>query len=263
MIPKIIHYCWFGNNEKPQLVKDCIKSWNDLLPSYKIIEWNENNTDLSNSFVKKSYKLKKWAFVSDYVRLEKLFEYGGVYLDTDMLLMKNIDDLLGKKMFIGSEDDSNISGGIIGASKNNDFFKTLLTNYDSMKMTKFTNLYDITIPKLITNLYRYKYSYKGKFDRIVENKECIVYPKDYFYPLPSSNTYKKSNYKDFLTIHSYAVHLWGESWLLPNEFELIRKKKYITGFKQIFYSFYYQKNKLKYCKKFLYTIKESLGTFRT
>lgn len=260
MIPKIIHYCWFGNNEKPQLVKDCIKSWNDLLPGYKIIEWNESNTDFTNSFVRNAYKLKKWAFVSDYVRLEKLFEHGGVYLDTDMLLVKNIDDLLEVSMFVGSEDDSIINAAILGVSRNHDFLKMLLMTYDNIKMSKFTNIYNITIPKIITNLYRNKYHYKGKFDMIVENKDITIYPKDYFYPLPSSSIYKKSDYKDFLSINSYAVHLWGESWLLPNEFELIKNKKYVVGFKQMFYSFNHQNNKLKYCKKILSAIKQSLNS---
>jgi len=258
MIPKIIHYCWFGENEKPQLVKDCIKSWNNFLPDYEIIEWNESNTDFTNSFVKKAFKLKKWAFVSDYVRLEKLVEFGGVYLDTDMLLVKNLDDLLKASMFVGSENDATLNAAIVGASKNHVFLETLLMKYDSIKLSKFTNLYNITIPKIITNLYNSKYNYSGKFDTIVENKDMIVYPKDYFYPLPSSSIYKKSDYKGFLTTHSYAVHLWGESWLLPNEFELIRKRHYAKGLKQGLYGFGHQQNKMKYIRKILSALKESL-----
>ena len=260
MIPKIIHYCWFGNNEKPQLVKDCIKSWKEILPDYEIIEWNESNSDFTNFFVKRAYKLKKWAFVSDYVRLEKLYEHGGVYLDTDMLLVKKIDVLLDTKMFVGGEDDYTINAAIVGVCKKHDFVKTLLAKYDKIKMNRFTNLFNITIPKIITSTYRNKFNYKGKFDKVVENKELIVYPKDYFYPLPSSSIYKRIDYKDFLTVNSYSVHLWGESWLLPNEFELIRKKKYVSGFKQMFYSFSHQNNKLRYCRKILSAIKQSLYT---
>ena len=86
MIPKIIHYCWFGGSTKPKLVKDCILSWKIFFPNYEIIEWNEKNSDLNEPFVKAAYNLKKWAFVSDYVRLTKVYEYGGLYLDTDMLI---------------------------------------------------------------------------------------------------------------------------------------------------------------------------------
>lgn len=261
MIPKIIHYCWFGNNEKPEIVKDCIKSWEYFLPDYKIIEWNENNTEFLNCFVKKAFKLKKWAFVSDFVRLEKLCEYGGVYLDTDMLLLKNISDLLEVRMFLGAENDSTINAGIIGACKNHDFLQTLLRHYENIEINNFTNLFDIAIPKIITATYKSKYQYNERFNTVIGNSDCIIYPKDYFYSLPSLSVYKKSDYKKFLTLNSYAVHLWGESWLLPNEFELIRKRQYIAGYKQCFYSFNYQKNKMKYVKKILSAMKESLKMY--
>ena len=93
MIPKIIHYCWFGKNKKPKLVRDCIKSWKSLHPDYEIIEWNEKTFPIDNEFLQYMYKNKKWAFVSDYARLKILYEYGGYYLDTDMILVKRLDSL--------------------------------------------------------------------------------------------------------------------------------------------------------------------------
>lgn len=92
---KIIHYCWFGGNEKSQIIKKCINSWKKYMPEYKIMEWNEKNIDLSFSpFVIEAYKNKKWAFVSDVIRLKVLYEYGGIYLDTDVELYESLDDLL-------------------------------------------------------------------------------------------------------------------------------------------------------------------------
>ena len=99
MLPKVIHYCWFGGAKKPKLVRDCIKSWRNHLTDYEIIEWNESNCDLSHPFLNKCFELKKWAFVSDYIRLKVLYENGGIYLDTDMIVIKTFDNLLLKKLF--------------------------------------------------------------------------------------------------------------------------------------------------------------------
>ena len=92
-IPKIIHYCWFGKKEKPEIVKKCINSWTDKLKEYEIIEWNEDNFEMnSNRFITEAYRLGKYAFVSDYVRLYALYEYGGIYLDTDVEIYKEFSE---------------------------------------------------------------------------------------------------------------------------------------------------------------------------
>ena len=95
MIPKVIHYCWFGGNPKPKLAEKCIKSWKKYCPDYEIIEWNEDNFDISAAplYVRQAYEAKKWAFVTDYVRLEVVYNHGGVYLDTDVELLKSLDSL--------------------------------------------------------------------------------------------------------------------------------------------------------------------------
>ena len=104
MIPKKIHYCWVGGNSKPPLVKKCIQSWKKYCPDYEIIEWNESNYDISkNIYMKQAYEAKKWAFVTDYMRLDIIYEHGGIYLDTDVELIKNIDDLLSNEAFAGIE----------------------------------------------------------------------------------------------------------------------------------------------------------------
>lgn len=106
MIPKIIHYCWFGGGPKPKSVEKYIRSWKKYCSDYEIIEWNEDNFDISSSplYVKQAYAAKKWAFVSDYARLKVVFECGGIYFDTDVQVIKNIDTLLQYDTFFGFEN---------------------------------------------------------------------------------------------------------------------------------------------------------------
>ena len=110
MIPKIIHYCWFGRNPKPKLAEKCIKSWKKYCPEYEIIEWNEDNYDLSSAplYVRQAYEAKRWAFVTDYIRLQVIYENGGIYLDTDVELRKSLDPLLVHQAYFGFEDEKNI-----------------------------------------------------------------------------------------------------------------------------------------------------------
>ena len=108
MIPKIIHYCWFGGNKKPKLIKKCIRSWKRLCPDYDIIEWNECNFDVNMcTYTKEAYESKKWAFVSDYCRFYVLNKMGGIYVDTDVELLKNIDELLSEN-FMGFENKNSV-----------------------------------------------------------------------------------------------------------------------------------------------------------
>ena len=104
MIPKIIHYCWFGGNPLPELAIKCIESWKKYLPDYEIKEWNESNFDINCcAYVREAYEAKKWAFVSDYARFWILYQHGGLYFDTDVELIKSIDDLIVKGAFMGCE----------------------------------------------------------------------------------------------------------------------------------------------------------------
>ena len=109
MIPKIIHYCWFGHNHKTKLVRKCIRSWRKYCPDYQIIEWNEDNYDISSSplFVQQAIQEGKWAFASDYVRLRVVYEHGGFYLDTDVELVKSLDELVYNKIYFGLQDKAN------------------------------------------------------------------------------------------------------------------------------------------------------------
>ena len=228
MIPKTLHYCWFGNKRKPKLVKDCITSWKTILADYELIEWNESNSDLSHPFVREAYVKKKWAFVADFVRLDIIYKFGGIYLDTDMLVIKNLSELLKADCFFGAEDSEFISCGIIGAKKNFQFIKDCKSRYDSISFD--SNFGKITIPRLITAKFKSLYSSNFIFDKIIFIYNITIYPPEYFYPISFLNKNDISNFKDFLFPESYAVHLWSSSWIEYSEFYYLENRNYIKGF---------------------------------
>ena len=136
-IPKILHYCWFGRNPKSELIQKCMESWKVYCPDYEIIEWNEDNFDLnSNKFAKQAYDCKRWAFVSDYVRLWVLKNYGGVYVDTDLEILKPIDKFLAHRAFSGFQDTPRVPTAIMGAEKNHPWIEALLSYYDDLDFIK-------------------------------------------------------------------------------------------------------------------------------
>lgn len=135
MIPKTIHYCWFGHNSKPDLAKKCIKSWKKYCPDYEIIEWNEDNFDISACplYVRQAYEAKKWAFVTDYVRLKVVYDHGGIYMDTDVELKKALDSLLSHQAYFGFEDGVHIATGLgFGAIPEHPLLKEIMNDYEGI-----------------------------------------------------------------------------------------------------------------------------------
>ena len=156
MIPKIIHYVWVGNNPKPKDIKKCMKTWKKHLKDYKIIEWNESNFDISSHpFVKKAYEAKKWAYVSDYIRMYAIYNYGGIYLDTDVLVLENFDKFLNNKVFVGFERENYPFTAVFGAEKKNKFIKKLLDYYDNLDAYNFDfeNNNTISVSNILINEY--------------------------------------------------------------------------------------------------------------
>ncbi len=258
MIPKVIHYCWFGSKNKPKLIKDCILSWKNFLPEYEVIEWNEKNSDLSHPFVKEAYKQKKWAFVADYVRLDVLSQFGGIYLDTDMMLLKNLDNLLNNQCFFGAEDKDFISCGIIGSIPSFKFIEECKLLYN--KIVCIDDLGSITIPKLITNKFREYYNFTADFENIIIKNDIKIYPSQYFYPLPFEAKLELNKYKTYIKTESYAVHLWSSSWVEYSEFYYLRNSEYSKGFKKVFQKILTDKKiDLIYIRKIASSIKESFN----
>lgn len=139
MIPKTIHYCWFGKSEKPPIVKKCMQSWEMLSPEWKIVEWNEENFDLNEcSFIKEAYEKRKWAFVSDYVRLKVLYQYGGFYMDTDVEILQKeaLDSFCMYKNVFPFENQVRINTGMFCAcEKKSDVIKKLMESYKEIHFT--------------------------------------------------------------------------------------------------------------------------------
>lgn len=259
MIPKVIHYCWFGGKRKSKLIKQCILSWKHYLRDYEIIEWNEKNCDLTNPFVRNAYTLKKWAFVADYIRLKVLYENGGVYLDADMMVIKSFDSLLSNLCFFGAEDEEYLNCAVIGAEKNNAFIKQCISRYEVISINNEIDWHQITIPKIVTDIYRRKYNYVLPFNRKTEHNGLVIYPTNYFYPLPHKDKHDVRNFKNYLSKESFAVHLWNESWIEYNEFQYLRKGKYALGLKIALKNIFINgKIDKAYFRKILSCFKESL-----
>ncbi len=137
-IPKVIHYIWVGGKDKPKDIKKCMKSWGKHLDGYEIKEWNESNFDInSHPFCKAAYDAKKWAFVSDYIRAYVIYNEGGIYLDTDVILLDNFDKFLKNRAFVGFENPDHPFTAVFGAEKNHPFVKKILDYYDEIKDYSF------------------------------------------------------------------------------------------------------------------------------
>lgn len=130
MIPKKIHYIWVGRNPKSKVIQECIATWKKKLPDFEIIEWNEDNFDMhENAYIEQAYAAKKWAFVSDYIRARVIYEQGGIYLDTDVRVIDNLEPLLNDRAFIGFENANYLSAAIFGAEAEHPFIKDILDYY--------------------------------------------------------------------------------------------------------------------------------------
>lgn len=213
MIPKIIHYCWFGGNPLPDKVQMCIDTWKRHLSDYKFILWNENNSPIHHPFVQEAMRLKKYAFASDYVRLWAIHKMGGIYLDTDMYVVKSFDDLLHNRFFCGYENskDRIINAAIFGSEPHFKFIEIILKKYDTLQIPSDVSIETITIPRIITDIY-------NEWD---EKEKITIYPYDYFYPLPQKK-HRTKNFVAYSTENTYAIHLWNLSWLTIREKILLR-----------------------------------------
>jgi len=213
MIPKIIHYCWFGGARFSDNEERCITSWRNNCPDYQIVRWDETNFNIEeNAYVKQAYLNKKWAFVSDYVRLKVLYDYGGVYMDTDVEVIKTYDSLLEHKLFCCFEDDNNVSIGTVGAEKGNGFVRELLDSYKNRTFIKSNKEMDMTTNlKIVTEklVKDYDLLLDGNLQRL--NDGIVIYPKDYFI----AKNYKTGEYN--ITENTYAIHHYNGSWLSDDD----------------------------------------------
>lgn len=213
MIPKIVHYCWFGQSMVSPLIEDCIASWRKNLPDYQFILWNESNCQFDTPFLEFMYKKRRWAFVSDYMRLRVLHGYGGVYLDTDIEVVKNFDPLVSKNCdaFLGYESLGRANTAVIGSKKKGAYVECCMKMIDDRFKKKMPYL---IAPEVATEVLL-----TGKIE------DVICYGQEYFYPY---NPYDKSRKVQILmakdiTENTYAIHHWGKTWSIPIHERISRK----------------------------------------
>lgn len=207
MIPKIIHYCWFGGAPLPPLAEKCIASWKKHCPDYEIKEWNETNYDISkNIYMKQAYENKKYGFVPDYARLDIIYNNGGVYLDTDVELIKQIDDLLCCEAFAGIENSSEkVALGLgFGAEKGATIIKELRDCYDNLLFVENGEMNLTPAPVINTAFLKEKGYVYSKEKHTFES--LTIFPSEYFCP-----TDMKTG-KINITKNTYSIHHYAASW---------------------------------------------------
>ena len=211
MIPKIIHYCWFGGNPLPTDVKRCIESWKKMCPDYEIKRWDESNFDVNaHPFTKAAYEAKAWAFVSDYARLKVVCDNGGIYLDTDVELLKNLDSLREYQCYIGVQQAGHLcnTGLGFGATKSNPVVQQMLRKYDEIvfseeRKTEFVNL--------------------GR---------TLVLPPKYLDPIAPGEGMKLLRCEDTISIHHYSASWMGNKTRLKRRIIRIIGQENVSKIKQ-------------------------------
>lgn len=217
MIPKIIHYCWFGRNPLPKTALKCIDSWKKFFPDYEIKEWNEDNFDVHIlPYTEEAYKAKKYAFVSDYARLWVLYHYGGIYFDTDVEVIKSMDDILGKGGFMGCEIDMDESFSVnpgvgIAIESNHPVYKELLSIYSNLHFYLENGEMNPFAIVRITTTTLLNYGLK-KEPTIQDIQGITIYPADYFNPLNDATGQLK------ISINTRSIHWYSKTWCPTSPF---------------------------------------------
>lgn len=216
MIPKRIHYCWFGGNPLPALAQKCIASWEKHCPGYEIIRWDEGNFDLSACplYVRQAYEAKKWSFVTDYVRLKVVHDHGGIYMDTDVELLRPLDKFLGHSAYFGFEDGVFVATGLgFGAEQGLPLLEEMMEDYESLPFLQPDGSHDhIPCPKRNTACLL-KRGLKQNNTRQVLPGDILILPSDFFCP--------KSYDTGVLTRtrNTYSIHHYDASWFSPQQQE--------------------------------------------
>lgn len=224
MIPKIIHYCWFGGKEKPDKLKKCINSWYQILPDYQIIEWNEDNFDYNAlTYTKDAYEAKKYAFVSDVARVKALYEMGGIYLDTDVMVYKSFEEILDKRCVLGFEMENYVATSFMACQAKHDLMKEFYELYINLPFydEKGSIISGTNVTKLTDMLEKRGLNRNNQYQKI---DDIYIYPQEYFSPYNYAWEYSEKTDK------TICEHLFYVSWMS-------RKTKLKKGLKK-FLSFF-------------------------
>ena len=207
IIPKTIHWCWFGENAMPEKEKVCLSTWKEYCSDYDVVRWDEHSFDVySVPYVREAYEAKKWAFITDYVRLWAIYKYGGIYMDADVEVVKPLDVFLCEHAFSGFEDNARIPTGIMGGEKNSKYMEYLLSYYDGRHFLTDSG-YDLTTNVFtITDMTYRKYNVRPETDFLRVDGEFTMYPREVFCPI----NYMTGEIGQ--TENTYAIHRFSGSW---------------------------------------------------
>lgn len=218
MIEKKIHYIWLGGKPLPKIAKKCIKSWKKYCPDYEIIRWDENNLNL-DSFVyaRQAYDTKMYAFASDALRFDILYNEGGIYLDIDVELLGSLDKFLDNKVFSGFESEYNVAPGLIfGAEKNNPFVKEIVDDYKKREFLKDEKQDLTTVCIIVTNLLVHKGMKQNNTEQVID--DIHIYPTEIFCPI------NPDTFEENITLKTVSIHHYNGSWLNKKGFKGFIKK---------------------------------------
>ncbi len=225
MIPKKIHYCWFGGNPLPKSAIKCMKTWKKYCRDYEIIKWNESNFDISSCplYVRQAYEHKKWAFVTDYVRLKVVYDNGGIYLDTDVELVKNLDPLLVHPAYFGFESAEFVNTGHgFGAEKNSDILTALMSAYEEITFVKDNGEFNMLACPTRNTQVLLKHGLQLNNEYQVLHDGIQIFPSDYFCPFHFYTGTMN------ITKNTYSIHRFDSSWYSKDE-RLIKKQNQKEG----------------------------------
>ena len=219
MIPKIIHFCWLSNDAYPPLIKKCINTWKEKLPDYELVLWDTNRFNLDdNIWAKQAFESKKYAFAADYIRLHAVYNYGGIYLDTDIEVIKSFNNLLECPYFIGSEGDGIIEAGVLGAEKHSDWVKQSLDYYTGKEFIKIDGSFNTKpLPNIMTEQISQIKTFKETVPENIsaakmreDSNTIFMFSKDYFCAKNHGTGVIEK------TTNTYCIHHYAMSWL-PNK----------------------------------------------
>ena len=219
-IPKILHYCWFGGKPKPPLAEKCIRSWRKFCPDFEIREWNESNFDLEQvpAYVRQAYEAGRWAFVSDYVRLRALTEVGGVYLDTDVEIVRPLDPFLKHEAFAGFEHLERVQTGVLACRKGFPLFQEFLAYYDTAVFRRPDGSMDTTTNvEILTGICRKKGLVFNDAFQVVDG--LAVYPREVFCPVDYDTMKLKKTRK------TVTIHWFSGSWQTQEDLRILEEER--------------------------------------
>ena len=235
MIPKIIHFCWLSGDEYPELIEQCMATWKTKLPDYEFMLWDTNKFDVNSTlWTQQAFESKKYAFAADYIRLYALYKYGGIYLDTDVEIIKNFDDLLHLPYFIGLEQNEIIEAAVFGAEKGADWVADCMSYYKDRPFIKEDGAPDLLIlPKIMETQIEQNKKLVALEPKNLKNVKELIKDKSklYMYPFEFFSAKNHETQKVKKTKNTYTIHHFNNSWIPKRmKFRLNLKRRLLKTF---------------------------------